>query len=119
MISRGDTIIIAAAAAVVVFTYLRFWVPPGATAERVVIRGTEIEQTYSLTNDNRVEIAGPLGKTVVEFRDGRVRVAESPCRRKLCVHRGWLERAGEMTFCLPNAVSVELVGDSYYDGITF
>jgi hypothetical protein len=48
--------------------------------------------------------------SVIEVEAGRVRVAADPGPRQLCVRQGWLSHAGDIALCLPNQVSVELVG---------
>ena len=50
-----------------------------------------------------VESAAPV-------EPGRLRFVESPCRNRVCIHRGWLNTAGDSSACLPNRVSVSLRG---------
>jgi hypothetical protein len=61
------------------------------------------------------EVRGPLGLTRIEIREGRVRVASSPCPLKICERAGWIESAGEMIVCLPNEVVVRLPGSAGKD----
>ena len=56
------------------------------------------------------DVAGPLGITRIEIREGQVRVLSSPCPLKLCQRAGWIGAAGEMIVCLPNEVVVRLPG---------
>ena len=58
----------------------------------------------------RIDIEGPLGTTTVEIDHGRARIVASPCNQKICINRGWLATAGMTVACLPNRVSVTLVG---------
>ena len=46
----------------------------------------------------------------IEIAAGKARVTDSPCRDKLCVHAGWLERPGDVAVCLPQRVIVEIRG---------
>lgn len=66
--------------------------------------------TLDLTRGAVSEVAGPLGVTRLEVRDGRVRVLSSPCPRQECRRRGWIGGTGEMIVCLPNEVVVRLPG---------
>jgi hypothetical protein len=59
-----------------------------------------------LDEDRIINVPGPLGKTTVEIKGGRVRVLDSPCPNKTCVSQGWVERPGETIVCLPNRVSI-------------
>jgi hypothetical protein len=63
-----------------------------------------------LSIDAQRAVVGPLGETVVEVRDGRIRVAESPCPHGICVRTGWTARAGDVIVCVPNRVVVRVEG---------
>lgn len=62
----------------------------------------------SLLRNRTLSVSGPLGATVVEVKDQRVRIASDPSPRQICVRHGWLKQVGEMALCLPNQVSVEI-----------
>jgi hypothetical protein len=83
----------------------------GDTPNRVLVRaaGTVVAET-SLGENRRILAHGPLGTSVIEITDRRVRVASDPSPRQYCVKQGWLSRAGDAALCLPNQVSVELLG---------
>jgi len=59
-----------------------------------------------LDKDRTVSVEGPIGKTTIEIRNSRVRVLDSPCKNKLCVRQGWIERGALV--CLPNRVAVTI-----------
>ena len=46
---------------------------------------------------------GPLGETLVEIRNGDVRIISSPCPEKTCLEM----KIGNAICCLPNRVLVE------------
>lgn len=86
-----------------------FW--HGGAAQKVVIRaGGKVFTETSLDRPQRIAVPGPLGTSLVEIAQGRARVAADPSPRQLCVQQGWLSRAGDAALCLPNQISVELVG---------
>lgn len=68
-----------------------------------------------LSRDGEYRVSGPLGESRIEVADGRVRVAAAPCRRRVCLRRGWLDSPGESATCLPNHLhlSVEGPGQRY------
>ena len=68
---------------------------------------------YTLDQPREVTVTGPIGETVVQISDGRVRVVSSPCRDKICVAAGWLESGGQWAACLPNRVFVRVEGSSH------
>ena len=86
----------------------------------VQVDGKEAVQA-PLADDKRFSVEGPLGKTEVEIRDRRVRVTDSPCARKICVHTGWIDKPYQTIICVPNRVVIRLTGkgdNNQIDGIT-
>lgn len=82
--------------------------PRGDAADarvHITAEGTEYA-VIPLDEDRTINVPGPLGTTVVEIRDDRVRVPDSPCPNKVCVSQGWVERPGETIVCLPNRISI-------------
>lgn len=120
MIRFGDMLIIMLCAAGVGSAYWLTWQSDGA-ADAVVVRGAdEPGRRLALDRERELTVRGPRGESRIAIRPGGVRFLSSPCPGKYCVHSGWLERAGEFTACLPNGVSLTLVGSgSGYDGIGY
>lgn len=78
----------------------------------------ETERRISLHRNDTYRVQGPAGEARIEVSDDQVRIVEAPCRRKLCVRRGWLASAGETATCLPNRLHVRVEGsESHYDAI--
>ena len=61
-----------------------------------------------LDKDRIVSVEGPRGRTIVEIRNHRVRIADSACPNKLCIKQGWIDSGGLV--CLPNKVVVTIGG---------
>lgn len=89
----------------------------GAEASEVSIEGDGGTFLYPLDQERSVAVAGPLGETIVRIEGNRVRVHESPCRDKLCIAAGWLDRTGQWTACLPNRVFVRVEGGETEGGV--
>ena len=107
MIRRGDIVLILALAALDAAAFLHVYGEgPGASARIYGPQG-EVAQV-SLDHDHQVHVAGALGESVVEVGGGRVRFLRSPCRRKLCLHGGWVDQAGARLACLPNRVAIRV-----------
>ncbi|MFQ6090864.1 MAG: NusG domain II-containing protein [Candidatus Bipolaricaulia bacterium] len=79
--------------------------------------GDTVVRELALNREQRLVVAGRLGETEIEVRDGRVRVVRSPGPWKLCIRRGWISRPGEALICLPNRVTVEIPGEAGYDAL--
>lgn len=116
----ADKVVIAAGLALVVALYAAFWTGNEAGEEvRVLVDGHERER-LSLSQDRHLDIDGVRGPSTVEIKDGRVRFIASPCQGKQCIHSGWLNHSGEFAACLPNRVSLYVVGgEARFDTINF
>ncbi len=118
--TRADVVVLLAALALLPYLYARFWNPgaPGTDAE-IWVDG-KLQAVVSLRQDRRLSVAGALGTSVLEVRDGRLRFLSSPCQGKVCVHTGWLSHSGELAACLPNHVTAQIVGaERCYDAVSF
>ncbi|MFZ5503610.1 MAG: NusG domain II-containing protein [Pseudomonadota bacterium] len=98
---------------------LRLW--GGDYADRVIIRsGGKIFQELPLSRDREITVPGPLGISVITIAKHRARISADPGSRQYCVRQGWLQQAGEIAICLPNRVSLELVGNiKKYDSLNY
>jgi hypothetical protein len=119
LIHVGDWVVLLAAVAAVAASFPLLW--RGGPAERVVIRlDGRVVAEYPLNASRKVDVAGPLGTTVVEIQPGRARVLADPGPRQYCVRQGWLTRVNAIAICAPNHVSVGLAGGQPgYDSLTF
>lgn len=79
-------------------------------APRVVISGKGGEWVYPLDKDRQIEVAGPLGLTLVAIEGGAVHIEDSPCPNKTCIAAGAVRDPGQWLACLPNAVFVRVEG---------
>ena len=80
--------------------------PKSGTA-RIEVDGRPV-YVLPLDRDRTVSVEGPRGRTIVEIRHHRVRIADSPCPNKLCIKQGWIDSGGLV--CLPNKVVVTIGG---------
>jgi hypothetical protein len=119
LVRPGDWLVAAIAAIAVALSFPLLW--RGGPAERAVIRlDGRVVAEYPLNAAKRVEIAGPLGTTVVEIQPGRARVLSDPGPRQYCVRQGWLMRANAIAICAPNHVSLALAGgQASYDSLNY
>lgn len=119
-LTGADTFLLVAATGLVGWSYLALWGADSAALEvEIWSRGERVE-TLMLAEDRHLEVAGALGISHIEIKAAQVRFLDSPCSNKLCVLSGWHRHAGESTACLPNQVSVRILGrDRRYDAINF
>lgn len=105
----GDWLTLALGSALTAWLAINVW--SSATPQKVVIRaGGQLFAEARLDQARQIRVPGPLGDSIVEIQAGRARVAADPSPRQLCVKQGWLAHVGDAALCLPNQLSVELIG---------
>ena len=83
-----------------------------ASSVQFIIQGKNERWVYSVDHNAKVEIAGPLGTTIVELKDARAQVVFSPCVNQICTASGVIQRRGQWIACLPNVVFVRAEGEN-------
>lgn len=119
-LTRADSVILIAALALLAFLFIRFWgdATQGEQA-RILVGGKEFS-IVSLYKDQRLHIPGALGVSELEISAGKIRFVDSPCQGKQCIHTGWLALGGEVAACLPNRITVQVIGrEPRFDAINF
>jgi hypothetical protein len=118
--TRADRLLLIAVACALPFLYARLWTGGGAADYLQVQAGNKEPLTEELARDHTLHIHGPLGDSVIEVSHGRARFVSSPCRGQVCVQAGWLQTTGDFAACLPNRVSLTLLGQHpRFDAINF
>lgn len=120
-LTPADRVLVGIVLVTLAALYGRYWHwGEAALGERLRISTTAGVEVVPLAGDRTIAIDGPLGETRIEVHDGRVRFVSSPCTGKQCIHAGWLAAAGEFAACLPNRVSLTVLGRlGGYDSINF
>ncbi len=58
-----------------------------------------------------------VGSVTVEVKNGKVSVTDSDCPDKTCVRTGEISKSGEAVVCVPNKVSIEIIGEKSEEDI--
>lgn len=74
----------------------------GQKGSRVLVNAAGVKYEYSVSQNGTYTVAGELGPTTFEIKDGRVRITDSPCPNKTCISQGW----HNPLICLPNKVMI-------------
>ncbi|MBC7248501.1 MAG: NusG domain II-containing protein [Actinobacteria bacterium] len=108
----GDVVIVLGVVALSVFLILQSVAGAGGSGleARVSANGKEVARVSLREGDRSLTVEGFQGRSTLEVRGGRVRMVDSACPDKLCVHTGWISRPGESIVCLPNRVVIEIEG---------
>jgi hypothetical protein len=119
LIKPGDWFIIFLFCLLIVISAKVLWdLPQGQYLE--IHKNNEILATYSLNQKTKKQIHGPKGVTEVIINSGKVRFSSSPCPKKYCIHQGWIQKANQTIVCIPNQISIYIVGGKRaYDTINY
>ncbi|MDK2123186.1 NusG domain II-containing protein [Parachitinimonas caeni] len=120
LLRPGDYVLLLFATVAVAASYPLAWrSQQNAQRVRIFANGTLFAER-DLSGPARLAVPGPLGDTIVEIADGRVRIAADPGPRQYCVNAGWLEHAGQLAVCLPNRTAIELpTAVPRYDSLSY
>lgn len=115
----GDWCIIAAGCVTVILSFKLFW--SHTPANRLEVRqGNHVLGVYDLNQIKQLHVHGAQGDSEIVIQQGKVRFKRSPCTNQYCVHQGWLSQAGQIAICLPNQISLELLGKAKpYDSLNY
>lgn len=118
-IKPGDWLVVLLGACFVFWLSSLVW--HSNAANKVIIRsGGKIFRELPLSHDTVLEVPGPLGVSKISIHNHQARVSADPSPRQYCVRQGWLKQAGEVAICLPNQVSLELIGNNKrYDSLSY
>ncbi|MEW6066834.1 MAG: NusG domain II-containing protein [Nitrospirota bacterium] len=86
--------------------FIKEVLPKGRTVQ-IEVNGQPV-YVLPLEKDRIVSVEGRIGRTVIEIKNHKVRLIESPCPNKLCIKQGWIDSGAIV--CLPNRVVVT-IGD--------
>jgi hypothetical protein len=112
ILSRADIflfiVIVAAAAVGIVLMAGR-----GSGGTAVIRVDGDVYQEVDLATDQEIVI----GDVHIEVRDGAIAFVESDCETHACIKMGWLRSPGQSAACLPNRISVTVMGESGVDAV--
>jgi len=95
----------------IVIGYVLIWGPTDAPELVEVKINNELQGRYSLPLDQAMEIVlDETGHNVLVIDGYEVYMKEADCPDQLCVHQGSIEKSGTMIVCLPNKITVEIIG---------
>jgi hypothetical protein len=115
----GDWLVIFASVFAIILMFQVFWTFEHASKLKIR-QGNQVIGTYDLNQTRDLHIHGILGDSLISISQGKVRFKQSPCNNQYCVHQGWLNRAGQVAICIPNQISLQLIGaKSSYDSLNY
>lgn len=105
---RINDLILVVSVIIIAFA-LFFFYYSGESGEYVVvnINGIEVER-HSLKIDGTFSLNN--GSNILVIQDGKAYLIEANCPDKLCVKQGKIDKTGQCITCLPNKLTVTIVG---------
>lgn len=115
MVTRWDKFIIVTVLACALLSYIIFsFCVFGETAESVeIFVDGKLYATYDfaeITETVYLDVRTDFGYNMIEISDEGVKVADASCRDKIDVMAGVISEPGQMIICVPNRISVRIVG---------
>jgi hypothetical protein len=115
----ADRIIIALAILFIIWLYQHYWIKPDKANYALISIANQDTIKINLHKDQKLNIQGAIGKSIIEISKGRIRFLTSPCHNQQCVHTGWLTHGREIVVCLPNQITIQMQENDEYDAIVW
>jgi hypothetical protein len=119
-LTTGDRLLLVLAVVGVTLLYAVYWGQSVYGNQAMVAIAGKHWRSIDLYQDSVYDVPGALGISQLEVHDGKIRFISSPCDTKQCIHQGWIQQSGEIVACVPNTVSVRILGpDPRFDTMNF
>ncbi len=115
----ADKIIIALAIVFLIWLYQYYWIKQDKANYALILVANQAPIKINLQKNQKLNIVGAMGESIIEVSQGRIRFVTSPCHNQQCVHRGWLSHGKEIAVCLPNKITIQMQDASEYDAIVY
>ena len=116
----GDRLILVIAVFGLTILYAVYWGQSVYGNQASIFVGGKHWSNIDLYENSIIKVKGKLGISELQVEDGKIRFISSPCDTQQCVHHGWIKQSGEIVACVPNTVSVRILGpDPRFDTMNF
>ena len=116
----GDRLLLALAIISLGVLYAVYWGQSSYGNQASIAIAGKHWSSINLYQDRIIDVEGQLGISQLEVKDGKIRFISSPCDTKQCIHQGWIQQSGEIVACVPNTISVRILGpDPRFDTMNF
>ena len=110
LLTKGDILLIAIIIAASVGLWINLFLSSNDSQNAEIYFENKLIKTLSLNQDTQYTINKDGVRILIEVEDKKIRMKESNCPRKICVHQGWIRKSGESIICVPNKVVVKING---------
>ena len=119
LIKSGDWFVIISFCTLILISAKILWdLPQGQYLE--IYKNNKILATYSLNQKFTKKLYGVKGETEIIIDNGKVIGGAKAFPKKYCIHQGWINKANQTIVCIPNQISISIVGAKRkYDSINY
>ena len=118
--TKGDVLVLALALLLVAVSYSAYWGSSLYGNQAALFVSGKHKTSIDLYENRTFKIKGKLGESELQVLDGKIRFVASPCDGKQCIYQGWISHSGEIAACVPNGISVRILGpDPRFDTMNF
>ena len=115
----GDGLIILISLVFIIFAFKTYWHFETGSVVQVNFQG-KTYGNFSLFQDKKISLVGKNGESMIEIKNGRARFKSAPCKNQYCVLQGWISFTGQILICIPNEISIEILGKTKaYDSLNY
>lgn len=122
--TKGDVTVILVALCLVALIWAGIYLFPRDTDQMRAVVRVDGEEILSIPVDGveiqtkTVSVQG--GQAIIEYGQGKVRVSQESdgiCPDDICWRTGWISRTGQTIACVPNRMTVTLMGGTGIDAV--
>ena len=122
--TKGDVTVILVAMCLVALIWAGIYLFPRDTDQMRAVVRVDGEEILSIPVDGveiqtkTVSVQG--GQAIIEYGQGKVRVSQESdgiCPDDICWRTGWISRTGQTIACVPNRMTVTLMGGTGIDAV--
>ncbi|WP_189340909.1 NusG domain II-containing protein [Candidatus Methylopumilus planktonicus] len=115
----GDSLITFVSLVFIIFAFKTFWHFETGSVVQVNFQG-KTYGNFSLFQDKKISLVGREGESMIEIKNGQARFKHAPCKNQYCVQQGWISFTGQILICIPNEISIEILGKTKaYDSLNY
>ncbi len=119
IIKLGDTFVIVTFMGLIFWSVSQSWNMPSGQYLKIE-NNQEDTKVFSLNQTANKQVIGFLGSSEISIAEGKARFVKSPCTKKYCIHHGWINKINQTIVCLPNQITISIVGGSEsYDTVNY
>lgn len=78
----------------------------------IITQNDKIVYKDLITKEQNVKLVN----AIVEIKNNKVRIKQSSCPFKICVHTGWISKPYQQIICVPNKICIKIIANTLEQG---